>query len=78
MIHTGTSRVEEHGDRANELRQEDGQDGLPPIEPDADHRRPERPVAERQIPVKDHVVPPSCVYRRSALSFAAAAERCVY
>ena len=59
MVNACASGVEKHRNRADDLREEDGQDGLPPVQSNADHGAPERPVAERQPPVENHVIPPS-------------------
>ena len=37
VVNTRATGVEEHRYRANELRQEDRQDALPPVQPDTDH-----------------------------------------
>lgn len=37
MIDTSTAAVEEHGEGADELGEEDSQDRLPPIQPNAYH-----------------------------------------
>lgn len=44
MVYAGAAGVEKHGDRADQLREEDSNDCLPPIETDSDHSRAQRPV----------------------------------
>ena len=46
VIYTGTSRIGEHGERTDELREEDDTYGLTCSKTNAYHRRPERPIAE--------------------------------
>jgi hypothetical protein len=58
MIARCTARVEEHGNRANKLRDEDGQDGLPVVETDTDQTRTQGPVTKRQGEVEDDIVVP--------------------
>src|SRR3569833_1787832 len=59
MVDGGASRVEEHGDARDVLRRKDNDDGLPPVQANADHGTAQGPVAKRKAPVKEHVVVPS-------------------
>lgn len=53
------ARVEEHGDRRDELRQKDDTNGLRPGEAYADHGAADSPVAHGQTDVERNVVPPA-------------------
>lgn len=46
VVHTCTSRVEEHRDGRDGLTDEDCQDGLPPVQADSYHYGAESPVAK--------------------------------
>lgn len=58
MVHRGGSGVEEHGNRADKLGDEDGQDGLPVVEANTDQTRAQGPVTKRQGEVEDDIVVP--------------------
>ena len=58
MVDRGCTRVEEHGNRTDELGDEDGQDGLPVVEADTDQTRTQGPVTKRQGEVEDNIVVP--------------------
>lgn len=63
MVTTCSSGVEEHGNRADKLGDEDGQDGLPVVEADADQTRAQGPVTKRQGEVEDDIVVPCTLIR---------------
>jgi hypothetical protein len=58
VVDRSTARVEQHGDGADELRDENGNNGLPPVESNTNQARAQGPVAKRQGKVKDDVVVP--------------------
>lgn len=58
MVYRGCAGVEQHGDRTDKLRDEDGEDGLPVVEAYAYQTRAKSPVAKRQGKVEDDIVVP--------------------
>lgn len=58
MVHAGAARVEKHGDRADQLGEEDGNDGLPPIQPYTNHSASKRPIPKGKSPIEHYKVPP--------------------
>jgi hypothetical protein len=52
------ARVDGHGNRADDLAEEDNQDGLPPVQAASDHDGTESPVVHRQTEVEEEVIPP--------------------
>ena len=63
VVDRGTARVEQHGDRTDELRDKDGEDGLPVVEADTNQTRTKSPVTKRQGKVEDDVVVPYTLIR---------------
>lgn len=58
MVYLTRSRVDRHRNGAQDLTEEDNQDGLPPIQPSANHDRAESPVIHRQTEVEEEIIPP--------------------
>lgn len=63
MVDRGAAGVEQHGDRTDELRDEDGENGLPVVETNTDQTRAQCPIAEGQCEIEDDIVVPYTLIR---------------
>jgi hypothetical protein len=59
VVDAGAAGIEQHGNARDELGDEDNNYALPPVQADADHGAPKRPVSKREAEVEGDIVDPS-------------------